>query len=479
MNFCMLLKSVMARPARRPAAEPRDSRSKSRHATSSTSASAKPTQTERLTDAIIELSAKGGYQGVSVAQISSRARVSSATFYTLFNGKEDCLLAAYRSVADRLLEEVRNGTPEGDDWRQVLHGSLHALLSAVRADPDSGRLLFVEAAAGGPLIADERKRVLGQFERLVQSMFDAMPPSGERLDVPAAAFIGALRSIIARRLRTNAADQLPAMADDLIAWLAAYAVPPGTPIWSSSPRALLACDSPRTPPADQPSRRRLPRGRHGLPAGVVARSQRTRIIYATAEVTMSKGYASTTVADIVAQAGVARDVFYEHFTDKQDAFLEAQQHPVQHIVDTCASAYFSVAHWPERVWNGLGALLKLIASAPTISHLRLVECYAAGPVAIRRGEEITRSFTIFLEEGYGYRSEAQLLPRVTSEAIAGAAFEIIQRHAARHDFAGLLPRLPQLSYIALAPFTGPEEAARLIDELVEQSPEGPALAASA
>jgi len=476
----MLLKSAMPRPARRPTPELRDRQPQARRSTTRPSSGAKKrTQSERLTDAIIQLSAKGGYPGVSVAQISSHARVSSATFYKLFKGKEDCLLAAYHSVADRLFQEIRMHTPESDDWRETLHGSLNALLSALRDDPDGGRLLFVEAAAGGPLIGDERKRVLGRFERLVQSMFDGMPQAGERLDVPATAFVGALRSIIARRLRTNTADQLPAMTDDLIRWLASYAVPPGADIWSTGPGALLAGKSPGAPRSGSPSRKRLPRGRHGLPAGVVARSQRTRIIHATAEVTMRKGYASTTVADIVAQAGVARDVFYEHFTDKQHAFLEAQQHPVQHIVDTCAGAYFSVPSWPERVWNGLGALLKLINSAPAISHLRLVECYAAGPVAIRRGEEITRSFTIFLEEGYGYRPEAQQLPRVTSEAIAGAAFEIVQRHAARRDFAGLSPRLPQLTYIALAPFTGPAEAVRLIEELSEQRPAGPPLAASA
>jgi len=459
----------MPRPARRPAAELRDRRSKARRAGTSSPVGAKPSQSERLTDAIIQLSAKDGYQGVSVAQISSHARVSSATFYKLFKGKEDCLLAAYRSVADRLLGEVRTGTPEAERWRKILHGSLHALLCAVRDDPDSARMLFVEAAAGGPLIGEERGRVLGEFERLVQSMLDGMPEQDERLDVPATAFVGALRSIISRRLRTNAADQLPALTDDLIDWLASYAIPPGASVWSTSPRAILTDEPSGKPKEIARSRQRLPRGRHGLPAGVIARSQRTRIIQATAEVTMSKGYANATVADIVARAGVARDVFYEHFTDKQHAFLEAQQHPVQHIVDTCASAYFSAARWPERVWYGLGALLKLIASAPTISHLRLVECYAAGPVAIRRGEEITRSFTIFLEEGYGYRPEAQQLPRITSEAIAGALFEIVQRHAMRRDFDGLLPRLPQLSYIAIAPFTGPEEAVGVIEELNERS----------
>ena len=75
-----------------------------------------------------------------------------------------------------------------------------------------------------------------------------------------------------------------------------------------------------------------------------------------------------------------------------------------------------------------------------------------------------------MEEGYRYRPEARALPRLSSEAIAGAAFEIIQRHAVRHDFGGLLPRLPQLTYIVLAPFTGHEEAVQLIEQLSAELP---------
>jgi AcrR family transcriptional regulator len=202
-----------------------------------------------------------------------------------------------------------------------------------------------------------------------------------------------------------------------------------------------------------------------LPAGVIARSQRTRIIYGTAEVMMNKGYENATVADIVAAAGVSRDVFYEHFTDKHDAFLEAQQHPTQHILDTCAAAYFSVQDWPERIWRAFSVLVEMVVANGPISHLRLVECYAAGPDAIRRAEEITRSFTIFLEEGYGYCPEARELPHLSSQAIAGAIFEIIQRHVARRDGAGLRQRLPELTYIAIAPFVGPEQAVARISQL--------------
>ena len=121
--------------------------------------------------------------------------------------------------------------------------------------------------------------------------------------------------------------------------------------------------------------------------------------------------------------------------------------------------------WPERIWRAFSALLEMVVANPALSHLRLVECYSAGPDAIRRAEEITRSFTIFLEEGYGYQPEARELPHLCSQAIAGAVFEVIQRHVARGDGAGLALRLPELTYIATAPFMGPENAIARISEL--------------
>lgn len=179
---------------------------------------------------------------------------------------------------------------------------------------------------------------------------------------------------------------------------------------------------------------------------------------------MSKGYANATVADIVAAAGVSRDVFYEHFTDKQNAFIETQQFATQYVLDTCAAAYFSQADWPMRVWSALRTLLNLIAEHPAIAHLRIVECYAAGAAAIRSTEEVIRSAAIFLEEGFSYRREARELPRLSTQAITGAILEVIHRHVARGDAAELPRHLPQLTYIALAPFTGAEEAIRLVTE---------------
>lgn len=424
----------------------------------------KPSQRERLVAAMIELCARSGYDAVSVARVSSRAGVSSSTFYEQFESKEECLLAAYRAAAERVLGAMTPATGPGD-WSAAARTALDALFAAVRAEPDAARVLLIEARGAGPRLTAAHTCTFEELERRVEVVLDRQS-DGHRLDVPAIALVGAVRSVVARALRDHTEDELPVLADDLLGWIDSYAIPEPEHRWSVGPDALRA-PSPTGKPASLPGGSadellRIPRGRHGLPASVVARNRRLRLIYATAEVTMNKGYAKTTVTDIVAAAGVARDVFYEHFTDKQHAFLEAQQFPTQYILDTCASAYFSADDWPERVWRGLDALLALIVSNPAISHLRLVECYAAGPVAVRRAEEITRAFTIFLEEGYRCRPPADRPPRLFSQAITGAIFEIIQRRFAGAQPGELGRTLLQLVYIVIAPFTGAMEARRLV-----------------
>lgn len=425
----------------------------------------KRSQRERLVDAMLELSATTGYHSVTVAQVSSRAGVSSATFYEQFEGKDDCMVAAYRAAVARIFARARLAASTRD-WHDAARDALERLMGAVQENPHAARLLFVEALGAGPELRDERQRVVAGFEQIAEAVLARQ--QDDTLDIPIAALTGAIRHIVSRYLRTHAEDRLPSLTDDLVSWVESYATPAAAPRWSSGPDALLprartALSATRRVPTRIPTR--LPRGRHGLPAGVVARSHRTRIIYGAAEAMMVKGYAHTTVADIVAAAGVARDVFYEHFTDKQDAFLEAQQHPTQYILDVCATAYFAEQEWPERVWSYLQTLIRLITENPAISHLRLVECYAAGPKAIRRAEEITRAFGIFLQEGYNYGAEARERPRLCSQAITGAIYEIIQRSVALGR-AGELPRqLPQMVYVALAPFTGATEAIAMMPQL--------------
>src|SRR5690606_27791454 len=79
--------------------------------------------------------------------------------------------------------------------------------------------------------------------------------------------------------------------------------------------------APPASPALAPSQARpLPRGPHDLTRAEVRQSQRERLYMAMIDAVAAKGYASTTVADVVARSGVSRATFYELFEGKDDCF---------------------------------------------------------------------------------------------------------------------------------------------------------------
>jgi AcrR family transcriptional regulator len=314
-----------------------------------------------------------------------------------------------------------------------------------------------------------RPGLMDVYEQTVEQLLREGSKNELTLDVPAIALIGAVRAVVSRRLRAGAADQLPLLAGELSAWMAAYATPLSRDLWSTSPHAVLSGDpvalpdASRMPSADKPEQ--LPRGRRKRSAVSVARNYRTRIVYATAEVVCEKGYAEMTVSDIVSAAGIARDVFYQQFADKQDAFLAAQQHNLYENLTAGAIGFFEGETWPERMWNVLQSLSTFVAEQPAVAHLRFVEPFAVGPQALQRMDDLTLNFTFFVSEGFSCNPRARELPHLCSEAIAGAIFEAIRHQIALGKAAELPRHLPQLTYVVIAPFLGPRRAIEAIEKI--------------
>ena len=84
---------------------------------------------------------------------------------------------------------------------------------------------------------------------------------------------------------------------------------------------------------------------------------------------------------------------------------------------------------------------------------------------MKRAEEITRAFNIFLEEGYVYSTRGPSRSHLFSEAVTGAIFEVIRSHTAKGEASRLVALVPQLTYLGLAPFTGAAEAIELVEGL--------------
>ena len=418
---------------------------------------------ERLLDAMFALCAQVGYPRLTVASLSAHAGVSTASFYECFSDKEDCLAAACREAEARVLKPayVLARRPAADPLRACLA----SVLAACETDPDAADVLFLASLAGGRRAHAERQRVLGAFEQALRPALDG-PSGAQAHELPAAAVTGALLSLLARRSRVHADGSLADLADELASWANSYARSRSTVGLAALGPVFHGALSDPSFPACMPPAAAIPRGRHNISSIRVAAAHRARILHATAQVTLRRGYAAMRVKDIVAEAHVARGVFYEHFASKHEAFLATHDHATTELLRLCWRAYFEGESWPARVWRLMSALSALTTQNPGFAHVCLLDSYAAGPSAIERTDRLRALAVGFFYEGYWARPHARPLPASWADALVGATFEIIRRDlAGGQGVTPLARRTGQLTFIALAPFTGPADAARSVAQL--------------
>jgi AcrR family transcriptional regulator len=155
------------------------------------------------------------------------------------------------------------------------------------------------------------------------------------------------------------------------------------------------------------------------------------------------------------------NAFYEHFADKEDALLVAYEVGHTKALASTERAYVAAGEWQLGVRAGLAALFEFLAEERAFAHLALVEALVATSRTAERSNVGVDALAKMLVPGL--EEAPQQTPRapVTIEAIAGGIFELCL-HYAFQGRTGELPELvPSATFIALAPFLGSEEAARV------------------
>ena len=287
-----------------------------------------PSQRQRIVDAMVESCAEKTYAATTIADIVSRASISRTTFYKRFDDKRDCFDAALDRCIERAAATAAAArTRDADPPPEAVRKAAAAMLELMAAKPGLAQLVIGEAIAVEPAIGRRYRELLipaagGLWD-------DGGEPRRAHTD-PRLAF-GRAQVLIFNQIAAGAAEQLPELLPELVY----LALLPFAGHEEALEQARLAGDDVDAerlgePVTERPSdlrQWRLPRGRHGLPRELVDRSQRERLLAAVVRVTAANGYESTTVADILEEAGVGRESFYELFDDKRDCMLAAHGDP--------------------------------------------------------------------------------------------------------------------------------------------------------
>jgi AcrR family transcriptional regulator len=199
----------------------------------------------------------------------------------------------------------------------------------------------------------------------------------------------------------------------------------------------------------------------------VAQNQRERILAAVADVTSAASYVEMTVEGIIVTAGVSRRTFYEHFKNKDEAFLAAYDEITALLVERVFGAVQAANGFPERAVAGLGTFLEFLASEPAFARMCVVEVLAAGPEAITRRNNVMRAFAQLIDGEAKELLPDRASPALTAETVVGGIYEVVYGRVLRGEIKTLPELLPDLTYSALLPYLGPEPAAAERRRLLE------------
>jgi AcrR family transcriptional regulator len=175
-------------------------------------------------------------------------------------------------------------------------------------------------------------------------------------------------------------------------------------------------------------------------------SQRARLVEGMIQAVAEKGYAATTVADVVRAGRVSRGTFYAQFASKEECFLEAYKYGIDVIVERIRTAIRAEqGDWVARLRTGLRAYLETLAGEPRFARTHLFEVHMAGP---RAGAERDAALRAFADRyRASFRAALRERPELrmpSDDALFILSAGVDQLVCARVR-AGELERLPQLT----------------------------------
>ena len=148
---------------------------------------------------------------------------------------------------------------------------------------------------------------------------------------------------------------------------------------------------------------------------------RSRLLEGMATAVARKGYAETTIADIVAEASVSRRTFYEHFATKADCLVALYEAASHNALKVLREAIAQPQEWEQRVEQALRAYLECMASNPVLMRTLFIEILHLGGPGLASRRRVNQEIADYMLQVVGR-------DRVTPElamAVVGGIHELV------------------------------------------------------
>ncbi|WP_220809442.1 TetR/AcrR family transcriptional regulator [Noviherbaspirillum aridicola] len=174
------------------------------------------------------------------------------------------------------------------------------------------------------------------------------------------------------------------------------------------------------------------------------RLHRHRLLEGMAQAVAEKGYAETTIADIVRAAAVSRRTFYEHFPAKADCLVALYEAASRNALDVLRQAIDPAHDWEEQAEAALGAYFDCLSRNPVLMRTLFVEILGLGAEGLAARRRVNRELADFMLQTVNGQGKRKPLSPDLALAVVGGINELVLR-AIEQERVGRLRELTGVS----------------------------------
>ncbi len=110
----------------------------------------------------------------------------------------------------------------------------------------------------------------------------------------------------------------------------------------------------------------------------------------------AKGYADTTIADIVREASVSRRTFYENFADKAECLTALYEAASGNAIAVLRAAVDPHSDWEAQVEQAMAAYFGVLARNPVLLRTLFIDILGLGPTGLAARRRATQQLAALM-----------------------------------------------------------------------------------
>ena len=171
---------------------------------------------------------------------------------------------------------------------------------------------------------------------------------------------------------------------------------------------------------------------------------RARLLEGMARAVAAKGYADTTIADIVREASVSRRTFYENFADKAECLIALYEVASGNAIAVLRGAIDPRSDWQAQVEQAMGAYFGVLARNPVLLRTLFIDILGLGAPGLaarrRANQQLADLMLDVVNNRPGERLRKTPLQPTMAMAVVGGINEMVLQ-AIEQERAGDLQEL--------------------------------------